>query len=131
VAVAVGPAVVARGPKRLAKLIVMATELTAKEIKILDRAHSIRMHFPKIEFGPTQPLIRPRLLPIWKRPFAIALTRCRYSLPATLHKTISPTLSVATLTGATVHSWPDSIFPVIEFPRGLNETVSPALSLAI
>src|SRR5262245_22466423 len=39
--------------------------------------HSILVHLPKMPFSPTQPLIRPRLFPIWKRLPWIAFTRCR------------------------------------------------------
>src|SRR5262249_57568766 len=87
--------------------------------------HSIRVHLPKMPFPPTQPLTRPRLFPIWKRFPWIAFTRCRYCLPLTLHSTMSPTWRVAGATGSTVHSWPDSILPFIEFPLGRNCTVSP------
>jgi TPR repeat protein len=53
--------------------------------------------------------------------------KVRYSLPATLHSTISPTSNIAGLIGTTVQSWPDSIRPIMEWPCGRNETVSPAL----
>ena len=33
--------------------------------------------------------------------------------------------------GHTEHNCPDSIFPLIEFPRGRNETVSPFRSAAM
>src|SRR5262249_44717376 len=44
---------------------------------------------------------------------------------------MSPTANVAESTGATVQSWPESIFPFIELPRGRNETVSPRCNRAI
>ena len=86
------------------------------------------MHFPKIPLGPIHPFTKPLLFPIWKRLPLIALTMCRYSLPRTLQSTMSPTESVEESTGATVQSWPDSILPFIDEPRGRNDTVSPACS---
>src|SRR5262245_21671980 len=83
---------------------------------------------PKIAEAPTHPLMKPRLLPIWKRCPSIAFTRCRYSAPRTLHRTMSPVRIAVWSTGATVHSWPDLILGDIEFPRGRKDTVSPACS---
>ena len=68
--------------------------------------HSILVHLQKTPFSPTQPLIRPRLFPIWKRFPWIAFTRCRYCLPFTLHSTMSPALTVTVSTGSTVQGVP-------------------------
>src|SRR5262249_37925962 len=89
------------------------------------------MHLPKIECGPIQPLMPPRLLPIWKRSPWIALTMCRYSAPCTRQSTMSPTASCAGSTGATVQSRPESILPFMELPRGRNDTVPPSCGRAI
>src|SRR4051812_46412952 len=84
-----------------------------------------------MQFPETHPLIRPRLFPIWNRSPWIALTRCRYWRPFTLHRTMSPTFRDAGAIGSTVQSCPDSILPFIDCPRGRNWTVSPRWSCAM
>src|SRR5262245_46419652 len=44
---------------------------------------------------------------------------------------MSPPLRAAGTTGSTVHSWPNSILPFMEFPLGRNCTVSPFCRRAI
>src|SRR5262245_45029420 len=44
---------------------------------------------------------------------------------------MSPTLSAAASTGTTVQSAPESILPVMELPRGRNDTVSPFCSFTM
>src|SRR5262245_13390556 len=44
---------------------------------------------------------------------------------------MSPTCSEVVSTGSTVQSWPESILPCIELPRGRKCTVSPAWSRAM
>src|SRR5579871_1297294 len=86
---------------------------------------STRTSLPKIAWLEIQPFVPPRLFSIRKRSPSIALTRWRYSEPFTRQRTIEPTSSLLESTGSTVHRCPDSIFPVMELPRGRNATVSP------
>lgn len=96
------------------------------------RYGSTLIHRPKMELRAIQPLIRPRLLPIWNRSPCVAFTKCRYSRPFTLQSTISPTsIGSSAEMGTTVQSCPDSILPTIELPRGRKLTVSPAINLAM
>src|SRR5882724_11131916 len=44
---------------------------------------------------------------------------------------MSPSARMAGSTGATVQSWPDSIFPLIELPRGRKDTASPFCNRSI
>lgn len=55
---------------------------------------SMLTHLPKMPLCPIQPLMSPRLLPIWNLPPWIAFTMCRYSLPFTSRVWLPPKRSV-------------------------------------
>ena len=92
---------------------------------------STAMQIPNTRSWFVQPFTRPRLLLICTRLRAGSTeeTRCRYTVPATRARTMSPMSSFVGSTGATTTACRLRIRGTIEEPVGLNPTVAPPATL--